>query len=247
MSLFNDIDWTMRGNDENCVSNAEKKLRNHAKKFLQGHWTFPGPGSDKKWCGGSTYPPNGEWDSTANQTAQRFKETGRPVFKSISFLSRGILKRMRGFKTIHFNGYSSNTDLLFQTAHSANQLSGNGAVANRCGQFGLTEEEKGRDNLSVNKSIVTSVPPNLQFLLFLPTSLQEKILSFDASSSRIQDDAWLQHSDSARVKYRSRPTVWVRIVPSCREYTFSRGHPSILSFCSNSWGNQYWPSWKFKS
>ena len=40
--------------------------------------------------------------------------------------------------------------------HSVNQLSIHGAVANWCEQFGLTEEEKGRENLrSVNKSILT--------------------------------------------------------------------------------------------
>ena len=61
MSMFNDIDWTKRGNDENCISNAEK-VRSYAKKFLQGHWTFQGLGSGKKWYGGSSCPLNGDWD-----------------------------------------------------------------------------------------------------------------------------------------------------------------------------------------
>ena len=48
-------------------------------RFLQGHWTFLGPGSEKMWYGESSYPPNGELDSTANKMVQRFKETGHPV------------------------------------------------------------------------------------------------------------------------------------------------------------------------
>ena len=54
---------------------------------------------------------------------QRFKETGRPVFTSASALSRGILRRLKGKETIHFNADASNTELLFRIIHSVNQLS----------------------------------------------------------------------------------------------------------------------------
>ena len=73
---------------------------------------------------------------------ERFKDTGHPVFKSISALSRGILKKKNGRDTIHFNADASNTELLFQIIHSVNQLSMYGAVSTWCEQFGLTEEEK---------------------------------------------------------------------------------------------------------
>ena len=59
----------------------------------------------------------------------RFKGTGHLVFKSISALSRGIGKQKKGKTSICFNGDSMNTELLFQTIHSVNQL-------------GSTEEEK---------------------------------------------------------------------------------------------------------
>ena len=45
MSMFSDIDWTKRGNDENCISSAEK-VKNYAMRFLQGHWTFLDPRSE---------------------------------------------------------------------------------------------------------------------------------------------------------------------------------------------------------
>ena len=67
---------------------------------------------------------------TADKMIQRFKETGHRVFKSVSALIRGILKQKKGKTSIHFNGDSMNTELLFQTVHSVNQLSVYGAVAN---------------------------------------------------------------------------------------------------------------------
>ena len=90
--MFSDIDWTKRGNSERCVSNSEQ-VKQYAERFSRGHWTFLGPGDEKKWYGTLSYAPEGKWDSIATQMVGRFKETGHPEFKSISALSRGILKR----------------------------------------------------------------------------------------------------------------------------------------------------------
>ena len=59
MSMLNDVDWTIKGNDEICVSKSEK-VKQYAKRFLQGHWTFLGPGDDKKWHGTLLYTPEGK-------------------------------------------------------------------------------------------------------------------------------------------------------------------------------------------
>ena len=98
----------------------------------------------------------------------RFKEAGHLVFKSISALSRGILKQKKGKSTIHFNGDSMNTELLFQTVHSVNQLSVYGAVAKWCCQFGRTEEEQGRVGILVDSKILTMVEPEEVGLLVSP-------------------------------------------------------------------------------
>ena len=124
-------------------------------EILAGHWTFPGPGDEKKWYGTLLYTPEGKWDSTATQMVERFKDTGHPVFKSISALSRGILKKKNVRDTIHFNADASNTELLFRIIHSVNQLSIYGAVSNWCEQFGLTEEEKGQERHLGRKEYVT--------------------------------------------------------------------------------------------
>ena len=114
-----------------------------------------GNGSKKKWYGESSFPPDGKWVSTADKMVQRFKETGHPVFESISALSHGILKRKKGKQAIHFNGDSSITELLFRIIHSAHQLSICGAVASWCEQFGWTEEEKGQEKLKTQTLLGT--------------------------------------------------------------------------------------------
>ena len=100
-----------------------------AKRFPRGHWTFLGPGDEKKWYGTLSYTPEGKWDSTATQVVERFKETGHRVLKNISALSCGIVKRKSNKDSIHFNADASNTELLFRTIHSANQLCIYGAVS----------------------------------------------------------------------------------------------------------------------
>ena len=80
MSMFNDIDWTQRGKSEKCISNSEQ-VKNCAKRFSRGHWTFPGPGDEKKWDGTLSFTPEGKWDPiAAEMMVGRFKETGHPAF-----------------------------------------------------------------------------------------------------------------------------------------------------------------------
>ena len=200
MSMFNDIEWKI--NDEDCTSNAEK-VKNYAKTFLPGHWTFLGPGSEEKWYGDS-HDQKGQWSCTANKMVQRFKETGHLVLKSTSVLSRGILRRKKGRRTIHFNGDSMNTELLFQTIHFVNQRSIHEAVTNWCFQLGLTQEEKGRVGIPVDKKILTMVEPEEVELLVPPPAqargnrMQGSALSFRALGKKIQlthlwEKAFFQH------------------------------------------------------
>ena len=99
----------------------------------------------------------GQWNSTADNMIQRFKETVHPVLKSVSALRHKILKQKEGKTSIHVNGDSRNTELLFQTVHSVNQLSVYGAVADWCYQFDLTEREKGWTSILVDNKIFVRV------------------------------------------------------------------------------------------
>ena len=148
MSMSNDILWkTDHENDD--------KVKNYAKKFLPGHWTFLGPASEERWYGDS-HDQQGQWDRTAKE--KRFKETGHPIFTSTSALSRGILKQKRGGSTMHFNGHTVNTELLFCAA-----------ITDWCFQFGLTNEGKERVAILVDNGILTMVEPEeVEMLASLP-------------------------------------------------------------------------------
>ena len=78
MPMFNDIDWTRRGNSEQCISNSDQ-VKNYAKKFTQEHWTFLRLGSEKKWYGKPKFLPEGNWQDTANMMVEQFEESGHPV------------------------------------------------------------------------------------------------------------------------------------------------------------------------
>ena len=67
MTMYNDIDWAKRGKKENCIANA-LKITEYTRRFPQGRWSFPRPGSEKTWYGNHPHKPDGEWDKTAVQT-----------------------------------------------------------------------------------------------------------------------------------------------------------------------------------
>ena len=98
--------------------------------------------SDEKMIRNLGWTLEGKWDSIATEMVGHFKETGHPVFKGIGALSRGILKRNGCRSTIDFNADSWNTELLFRTIHSSNQLSIYGTVSSWCGEFGQESNEK---------------------------------------------------------------------------------------------------------
>ena len=88
---------------------------------------------------------------------------------SSSVLSRGVLKRREGNRTIHFIGDSFYTELLFQTIHSVNQISIYAATADWCHQFGWTDEERERVAVLVDKGVFTVVETEeIEMLMSLP-------------------------------------------------------------------------------
>ena len=89
--------------------------------------------------------------STAEDMVAHFKETGHPVFRGTSALNRGVLKRKCVRCIIHFTAESSNTDFLFRTIHSANQVSVYGAVASWFEK--LAQLIPGQTHWSMEKSV----------------------------------------------------------------------------------------------
>ena len=46
MSMFDDFVWDAKGNDELCANNS-KTIEEYAERFLRGHWSFVGRGSER--------------------------------------------------------------------------------------------------------------------------------------------------------------------------------------------------------
>ena len=73
----------------------------YARRFSPGRWSFLGPGSEKKWYSTHGSRPRGEWDRVAELMMITFSESGYPVFRSTSPLSRGTVKSKGGGKIIN--------------------------------------------------------------------------------------------------------------------------------------------------
>ena len=72
MSMFNDIVWDAKENNESCVNNS-RTIREYAEGFLRGHWSFLGPGSEKKWYGTYDCKPDRSWNRIAEKNASEFR------------------------------------------------------------------------------------------------------------------------------------------------------------------------------
>ena len=133
MTKFNDISCDRKGKKEECLANA-RVVKVLAKKFGIGQWSFIGPSSEKKWYS-SENSPQGAWDNIAEQMLLEFAESGHPIFRATTPLSRGQLKsKGRGKLSIHFTADQDTVDTIYRIILSVNQLSVYGAVAAICGE-----------------------------------------------------------------------------------------------------------------
>ena len=132
MSMFNDISWGSQDNERECELSAQL-VSMSAKRFPPGRWSFFGPGSEKKWYSSCIDRPRGQWDRVAEPMMIKFGESGHPVFRSTSPLSRGVLKSKGGGKlSTHFCDEEGTIETVFCTIISVIQLSIYGAVSNLC-------------------------------------------------------------------------------------------------------------------
>ena len=91
LSMFNDISCDSKGNKKECLANA-RVVKVLAKKFGVGQRSFIGPGSEKKWSSGEENRPQGAWDHIADKMLLEFAESGCPIFRATTPLSRVISK-----------------------------------------------------------------------------------------------------------------------------------------------------------
>ena len=124
MSMFNDISCGTKDNERECLANAEV-VSFYAKKFGTGQWSFIGP-----------------------EMLVEFAESGCPIFRATTPLSRGQLRsRGHGKLSIHFAATQETTETIFRILVSANQLSLYGAVAEMCEENESLHDTSGRPDM----------------------------------------------------------------------------------------------------
>ena len=154
MSMFNDISCGTKDNEEECLANA-RLVSLYARRFGQGQWSFIGPGSEKKWYCISEDCPQGVWDNMAERMFLEFAESGHPIFRATSPLSRGRLKsKGHGKLSFHYAADLETIETIFRFIVSANQLSLYGAVANICEEFEAHQDRSGEPDVLMGQSIV---------------------------------------------------------------------------------------------
>ena len=203
MSMFNDISCDRKGNKEECLPNA-RVVKVLAKKFGIGQWSFIGPRSEKKWYSGEENSPQGAWNHIADEMLLEFAESGHPIFRATTPLSRGILKsKGHGKLSIHFTADYPTIETIFRIIAFANQLSLYGAVANMCEEFEFHQDRSGQPDVLMGQSIVLSeikaeVPlqneiPSHQNVLLQQHEERIKLLSQESKVSKFCMDAGFVH------------------------------------------------------
>ena len=156
MSMFNDISCDRKDNKDECLANV-KVVSILAKKFGIGQWSFIGPCSENKWYSMEENSPQGIWDHIADEMLLEFAESGHPIFRPTTPLSRGnIRSKGHGKLSIHYCADQKTIQTIFRIIAFANQLSLYGAVANMCEEFETHQDRSGQPDVLMGQSIVLS-------------------------------------------------------------------------------------------
>ena len=134
-----------KDNEKECMANA-KPVSLYARRFGKGQWSFIGPGSENKWYCISEDNPQRVWDNTAERMLMEYAESGCPIFRATTPLSRGQLKsKGHGKLSIHYARGLETVETTFRIlVVCANQLSLHGAVAEICEEYESLHERTGR-------------------------------------------------------------------------------------------------------
>ena len=97
----------------------------------------------------------GIWNCIADKMLLEFAESGCPIFRATTPLSRSNLKsKGHGKLSIHFAADQETIETIFRVF--ANQLSLYGAVANTCEEFETHQDPSGQPDVMMGRSIILS-------------------------------------------------------------------------------------------
>ena len=208
-----------------------------AKRFGKGQWSFIGPGSEKKWYCISEDIPQGVWDNMAERMLLEFAESGCPIFRATSSLSRGHSEsKGRGKLSIHYAADLETIETIFRIIVSANQLSLYGALAEICEEYETLHERTMRPVVmgQSSSSLVLSViktevpldcddPANKDLLLQQYGERIEKLSQQDKLSKFCTDAGFLNVVEIGQYFMTTDTAEFSQFhAVACREYTLPR-------------------------
>ena len=181
--------------------------------------------------------PQGISNHIADKMLLEFAESGCPIFRATTPLSRGNVKSKGHRKlSIHFTADYPTIETIFRVIVFANQLSLYGAVSNMCEEFESHQDRSGQHDVLMGQSIVLSeikaeVPlendiPSQQNLLLQRYEERIKLLSQENKVSKFCMDAGFTHVVEIRQYFMTEDTEEQFFARACREYTLPRSDES---------------------
>ena len=169
-----------------------------------------------------------------------FAESGHPIFRAMTPLSRGILKsKGRGKLSIHVAADQDTIDTIYRIILSVNQLSVYGAVAAVCEEFEGHQDRSGEPEILMGQSIVLGEvkaetplhnenPMNDQ-IIWQRYIQQVESLSPENKVSKFCKEAGFMRVVEVGQYFVTKDTGDFRPFRSvaCREYTLPRDDPSF--------------------
>ena len=113
MLMFNDISCGTKDNERECLAHV-RVVSLYARRFGTGQWSFIGHVSEKKWYSMKEDSPQGIWDNIAAKMLLESAESGCPIFRAMTPLSRVQLRRKgHGKLSIHLAATQETIETFF--------------------------------------------------------------------------------------------------------------------------------------
>ena len=179
--------------------------------------------------------PQGAWDHIADEMLLEFAESGHPIFRATTLLSRRNLKsKGHGKLSIRYCADQKTIETIFRTIAFANQLSLYGQEANMCEEFEFHQNRSGQPDVLMGQSIVLNkkkaeVPLQNEIPLHQNVLLQQceeriKLLSLESKVSKFCMEAGFVHVVEVGQYFMTKDTgdfTQFHAV-ACREYILPR-------------------------
>ena len=167
----------------------------------------------------------------------RFAESGHPIFRATTPLSRGKLKsKGKGKVSIHFSAEPDTIDTIYRIILSVNQLSIYGEVAAICDEYEGHQDRTGQLVILVGQSIVlrqvkAEAPackePEDSNILLQKYFQQVKLLSPENRLSKFCKEAgFMSVVEVGQYFVTKNASEFLLKTVACREYTLPRDDPA---------------------